>query len=157
MNLFLINSFIAVGYMGVQGELSLSGFMVGFALGYLALWISQPLYGTSGYFQRVPKTARLLAYFLVELLKSNLMVFWDVVTPTHTSQPGIVGVPLHVETDLEIFLFANMVSLTPGTLSVDLSKDHKTLYVHVMFLDDADSFRESIKSGLEKRILEVTR
>lgn len=50
-----------------------------------------------------------------------------------------------------------MISLTPGTLSVDLSEDRKTLFVHVMFLDDVEKARKEIKNGLESRILEVTR
>ena len=157
MNLFFINTFIALGYIGVQGQFNLSGFAVGFALGYLALWITQPLYGQSRYFQRVPKTARLVGYFLFELVHSNLRVFWDVVTPGHISRPGIVGVPLSAETDIEILLVANLISLTPGTLSIDLSEDRRTLFVHVMFLDDPDLFRKEIKEGLERRVLEVTR
>ena len=157
MNLFFINTFIALGFMGVQGQFSLSGFMIGFALGYLALWITQPLYGKSRYFQRVPKTLRLAGFFLIELLLSNLRAFWDVITPGHISRPGIVGVPLSAESDMEILLVANLISLTPGTLSVDLSDDRRILYVHVMFLDDPDRFRQSIKAGLEQRVLEVTR
>jgi multicomponent Na+:H+ antiporter subunit E len=157
VNLFFINCFIAVGYVGVQGRFALSGLLAGFALGYAALWLTQPLYGHTAYFRRVPKTAVLLGYFLVELLLSNLRVLWDVITPRHISRPGIVGVPLEACTDIEILLVANLVSLTPGTLSIDLSPDRRTLYVHVMFLDDPQKFRKRIKAGLERRILEVTR
>ncbi len=157
MNLFFINVFIAFGYMGVQGQFSLSGLTIGFSLGYLALWITQPLYGKSRYFQRVPKAILLLGYFLVELVHSNLRVAWDVITPGHISRPGIVGVPLSARSDMEILLVANLISLTPGTLSVDLSDDRRTLFVHVMFLDDPERFRQSIKEGLEQRVLEVTR
>ena len=157
MSLFFINTFIALAYMGVQGSFSLTGFLVGFALGYLALWVTKPLYGTTGYFHRVPKTVRLVGYFLVELIHSNLKVFWDVITPGHISRPGIVGIPLSAKTDMEILLVANLISLTPGTLSIDLSADRRTLFVHVMFLDDPERFRESIKNGIERRVLEVTR
>jgi multicomponent Na+:H+ antiporter subunit E len=157
MNLFFINTFIALGYVAVQGQLTLSGLLIGFGLGYLALWLTQPLYGQSRYFQRVPKSVLLLGFFLVELVHSNLRVFWDVITPGHISRPGIVGVPLRAATEMEILLIANMISLTPGTLSIDLSEDRRTLYVHVMFLDDPDRFRKSIKEGLERRLLEVTR
>ena len=157
MNLLFINMFIALGYVGVQGQFTLTGLLVGFSLGYLALWLTQPLYGRTLYFRRVPKTAQLVGYFLVELIQSNLRVFWDVITPGHISRPGIVGVPLDASTELEILLVANMISLTPGTLSIDLSEDRRILYVHVMYLDDPDRFRESIKEGLERRLLEVTR
>jgi multicomponent Na+:H+ antiporter subunit E len=157
MNLFFINTFIALGYIGVQGQFSLSGFLVGFVLGYLALWLTQPLYGKSRYFERVPKAVRLAGFFLAELLLSNLRVLWDVITPGQISRPGIVGVPLRAETKMEILMVANMISLTPGTLSVDLSSDQRTLFVHVMFLDDPERFRRQIRDGLEQRILEVMR
>jgi multicomponent Na+:H+ antiporter subunit E len=157
VNLFFINGFIALGFIGVQGRFTLSGLLVGFGLGYLALWLTRPLYGETRYFQRVPKTARLLAYFLVELVRSNLRVLWDVVTPGHISRPGIVGIPLSAQSDLEILLVANLISLTPGTLSIDLAEDRRTLYVHVMFLDDPEEFRKGIQNGLERLVLEVTR
>ena len=157
MNLFFINSFLSLIYIGLQGRFTLTGFLTGFGLGYAALWVTRPLYGNSLYFQHAPKTARLLGYFLVELVLSNLRVFWDVVTPRHISQPGIVGVPLSAKTDVEILLVANLISLTPGTLSIDLSEDRSILYVHVMFLDDPDRFRQRIKDGLERRVLEVIR
>jgi len=157
MNLFFINTFIAFGYTGVQGQFNLSGLAVGYFLGYAALWVTQPLYGPSRYFRRVPKALWLLVFFLVELVYSNLQVLWDVITPGHISRPGIVGVPLTARSDLELLLVANLISLTPGTLSIDLSDDRRTLYVHVMFLDDPDRFRENIKNGLERRVLEVTR
>jgi multicomponent Na+:H+ antiporter subunit E len=157
MNLLFLNIFIALGYIGVQGQFSLTGFFIGFALGYLALWITQPLYGRSRYFQRVPKVARLVGFFIVELLHSNLRVLWDVITPAHISRPGIVGIPLDAKSEMEILLVANLISLTPGTLSIDLSADRRTLYVHVMFLDDPDRFRTNVKEGLERRVLEVMR
>ena len=157
MNLFFLNTFIAFGYTGVQGQFNLSGLVVGYFLGYAALWVTQPLYGPSRYFQRVPKTLGLIAFFLVELIYSNLQVLWAVITPGQISRPGIVGVPLTARSELEILLVANLISLTPGTLSIDLSEDRHTLYVHVMFLDDPDRFRENIKKGLERRVLEVTR
>ena len=157
MNLFFINGFIALGFIGVQGRFTLSGLLVGFGLGFLALWLTRPLYGETRYFQRVPKTARLLGYFLVELVRSNLRVLWDVVTPGHISRPGIVGIPLRAQSDLEILLVANLISLTPGTLSIDLAEDRRTLFVHVMFLDDPEEFRRGIQNGLERLVLEVTR
>jgi multicomponent Na+:H+ antiporter subunit E len=157
MNLFVINVFIALGYMGIDGRFTLTGAAVGFGLGYAALWLTRPLYGQSRYFDRAPRAVALLGYFLVELLLSNLRVFWDVVTPRHISRPGIVGIPLSADTDMEILMVTNLISLTPGTLSIDLSADRRTLFVHVMFLDDPERFRERIKNGLERRILEVTR
>jgi multicomponent Na+:H+ antiporter subunit E len=157
VNLFLLNIFLALGFSAVLGQLNLSGFIAGFVVGYLALWLSKPLYANTRYFERLPKVLGLIAYFGKELLISNLRVMWDVITPRHISRPGIIALPLDARTDAEIMLVANLVSLTPGTLSLDLSEDRRLLYIHVMFLDDIEQTRRQIKQGLERRILEVMR
>jgi multicomponent Na+:H+ antiporter subunit E len=148
---------LALGFSAVLGQLNLSGFIAGFVVGYLALWLSKPLYGSTGYFERLPKVLGLITFFGKELLISNVKVLWDVITPQHISRPGIIAIPLDARTDAEIMLVANLISLTPGTLSLDLSQDRRLLYVHVMFLDDIDQMRRQIKQGLERRVLEVMR
>jgi len=155
--LFLLNLLLAAGFAVLIGRVDITGFLSGFALGYLALWISRPLYGATTYFGRVPRILRLMVYFVRELAVSNLRVLWDVLTPRHISKPGVVAVPLTAQTDLEITLVANLVSLTPGTLSLDVSTDRQTLYVHLMFLDDVAQARRQIKEGIEKKVLEALR
>ncbi len=157
MPLLLLNIVFAAVFTLLLGSGSIAALLSGFALGYLILWLSSPLYPETRYFKKLPKVFNLTVYFFWELLISSLQVAWDVITPKHINRPGIIGVPLAARTDLEIFLVANLVSLTPGTLSVDLSEDKKTLYVHVMFLEDIDKTRAGIKNGLERRILEVMR
>ena len=157
MSLLILNIVFAVVFTILLGSDSISVFIAGFVLGYAALWLSKPLYRDTRYFRKMPQTLNLTVYFLKELVVSNLRVLWDVITPKHINRPGIIGVPLTAQTDLEIFIVASLISLTPGTLSVDLSEDRKTLFVHVMFLDDVDEARADIKNGLERRILEVMR
>jgi multicomponent Na+:H+ antiporter subunit E len=48
-----------------------------------------------------------------------------------------------------------LITLTPGTLSLDISPDHKTLYIHAMHVDDVDEFRQEIKQRMERRVMEV--
>ncbi len=157
MNLFLLNIFLSLGFSAVLGQFNLSGFLAGFIVGYMALWLTKPLYGPTRYFERLPKVIGLIIFFAKELLISNLRVLWDVITPKHISHPGIIGIPLDARTDAEIMLVANLISLTPGTLSLDLSENRRVLYIHVMFLDDIEKTRQQIKQGLERRVLEVMR
>jgi multicomponent Na+:H+ antiporter subunit E len=157
MNLFLLNLLLAAGFVIVLGSFTLQTLMIGFLAGYGALWLTRPLYPDSRYFQRVPAILRLSGFFIKALFISNLQVLWDVVTPSQISRPGIIRMPLDARTDLEIMLVANLISLTPGTLSIDLSEDRTQLYVHVMFLDDVAATRRELKDGLEKRVLEVLR
>jgi len=72
-------------------------------------------------------------------------------------KPGIVKFPLSAKTDLEITMLANCISLTPGTLILAVSDDRKAIYIHVMYLNDRDEFIESMKEGLEKKLLEILR
>jgi multicomponent Na+:H+ antiporter subunit E len=157
MNLFLLHIFLAFGFSAVLGQLNLSGLLAGFVVGYMALWLTKPLYGPTRYFERLPKVIGLISFFVKELLISNLRVLWDVITPKHISRPGIIGIPLDARTDTEIMLVANLISLTPGTLSLDLSEDRRMLYIHVMFLEDIDRTRQDINHGIERRVLEVMR
>jgi len=157
MSLPILNIVFAVVFTILLGSGSIGVFLSAFALGYAALWLSKPLYKDTLYFRRLPKTINLAGYFIKELVISNLRVLWDVITPGHINRPGIIGIPLAAKTDLEIFVVASLISLTPGTLSIDLSKDRKVLFVHVMFLDDVEKTRADIKNGLERRILEVMR
>ncbi len=73
--------------------------------------------------------------------------------------PGVVAVPLDAKTDIEITLLACLITLTPGSVSLDLSEDRKTLFVHAMYIDnqDVEAYRRSIKEGLERRVLELLR
>lgn len=73
--------------------------------------------------------------------------------------PGVVAIPLDARTDVEITLLANLITLTPGSLSLDLSEDRRVLYVHAMYIDggDVEAYRRSVKEGLERRVLELLR
>lgn len=104
---------------------------------------------------RAWKLVALGVYFVVELVVSSLKVAWDVVTPRHRSRPGILAVPLDVRSDATITVLANLVTLTPGTLSLDVSADRRTLYVHAMFIDDVESARAEIKGNMERRVREA--
>jgi multicomponent Na+:H+ antiporter subunit E len=72
-------------------------------------------------------------------------------------KPGIVKVPLDAKSDLEITLLANLITLTPGTLSLGVSKDRSALYVHAMYIQSKQEFIDSIKNGFEKKLLEIMR
>lgn len=107
--------------------------------------------------RRGGKMAGLFFYFLWELVVSNVRVAIEVLSPRYRMRPGVVGVRLDARTDLEITLLANLITLTPGTMSVDISEDRRVLYVHALYVDDRDAFERSIKDGFERRVLEVLR
>ncbi len=157
MNIFVLNAFLALSWSALVGSFTLTNLLIGYAIGFAALWVARPLFKASNYFERVWRVLRLILLFIYELVISSFRVVWDVVTPTHLSSPGIVAVPLDAQTDEEILLVANLISLTPGSLSLDVSPDRKTLYVHAMFVEDPETLRQEVKQGLERSVLEALR
>lgn len=154
---FFLNLFLAVAWMLLNGNYTGLNFVFGFIAGFFVLRLSQPFGIKTSYFRVFRAMVGLFAYFLLELMISVARVVWDVLTPTHLSKPDIIYVPLDAKSELEITLLANMVSLTPGTLSLDVTPDKKHLVVHAMFAPDHENVIREIKDGLERRILEVTR
>ncbi|MEX0716207.1 MAG: Na+/H+ antiporter subunit E [Planctomycetaceae bacterium] len=157
MNVFFWNVFFAIVWSLATEHVDPTNLGVGFVLGYLVLWFSQPAFGRSNYFRKLPQVVSFAAFYLWELLLSNFRVAYDVVTPTNYMRPGVIAVPLDAKTDAEITLLSMLITLTPGTLSLDLSADKSLLFIHGMFVEDPDAFRASIKDRLERRVLEVMR
>lgn len=157
MTPFSINLILALAWAGMNGELALSSLFVGFVLGYGILYLLQPILGESRYCKKLFDGLKLIAFFLYELVVSSLRVGWDVLTPVQSSKPAVIAVPIDTATDAELTVLANLVSLTPGSLSLDISEDHSHLLVHAMFVDDVDAFKQEIKQGMERRVLEAMR
>jgi multicomponent Na+:H+ antiporter subunit E len=155
MNFLLINIVLMLSWAMLNGEITPGNLLAGFVLGYLMLALTQRALGTTVYTSKFVTVISFAGYFLWELFKSNIRVAVEVLTPGNLMKPGIVAVPLTCQRDLEIILLANLITLTPGTLSIDVSDDKQVLYVHSMYIDDVEEFRESIKNGFEKRILEL--
>ena len=154
---FLLNVLLTFVWVALTGNLELSNFGFGFVLGFFILWIKERTGNDRRYFFRVPKIIGFLLFYFFEMIKANLQVAYDVVTPHYFMKPGIVAFPLDAKTDFEITMLSNMISLTPGTLVVDLSTDRKVMFVHVMYLKSKDEFIKSTKEGLEKKLLEILR
>ena len=151
------NLALALVWAAVLGELSLGNLAAGFVIGFAILAVTTALFGSSRYVEKSVRLVEFAVFFFGQLVLSSLRVAADVVTPRHRARPGIVAIPLDARTDGEITLLANLVSLTPGSLSLDVSADRRTLFVHVMFLDDVETCRRAIKTGFERRVLELLR
>ena len=101
-----------------------------------------------------------ILYLLWEIVLSNINIAWLVIQPRPKLDPGIIGVPLRLTSGLEITMLASAITLTPGTISVDLGSDEtgrKILFVHNLQVGDPEAYRESVHSGFERMILRVTR
>ena len=157
MNLLLINVLLAIIWAAVTGIYSLLNIAFGFLLGVFALSLISEQVGSIGYFMRLRKVATLALVFLYELILSTIRVAITVLSPNMNLKPGIFAYKLEVDRDFEITILANLITLTPGTLSVDVSDDKQYLYVHAIDCSDVDATRHDIATSFERRILEAFR
>ncbi|MBP1853297.1 Na+/H+ antiporter subunit E [Rhizobium halophytocola] len=155
MTLFAINLVMAVIWVAVSGSASLLNLAFGFVLSTLALGLIREQVNGVGYLTRTLRFASLMLLFLVELAKSVWKVAILVLAPKLKLEPGIFAYPLRVERDFEITLLANLITLTPGTLSVDVSDDRKKLYVHAIDCSDVEGTIRDIAEGFERKIMET--
>ena len=131
---FLMNLLLAFIWVARTGSFSYVGFIFGFILGFFVLWAMNRSEEDRRYFYRVPKALYFAFYFLYLLLKANVQVAYEVVTPKYNFKPGIIRFPLNTKTDFEINVLSTLISLTPGTLLIDVSDDKKALYIHAMYI-----------------------
>lgn len=157
MALLALNVTLAVVWGAVTGNFETVNLLFGFFLGSLALYIPRPFLGESKYFHRSALVASLAWLFIVELVLSSFRVAREVLRPGLNFHSGIIALPLKIDRDAEITLLANLITLTPGTLSLDVSNDKSVIYVHGMDIKDAEALRTDIKDGFETRILEAFR
>ncbi len=96
-------------------------------------------------------------FYVREVILSNLRVAYDAITPTHLMEPAFLAIPLDERmTDFHIYLLSNLITMTPGTLSLDVSSDRRVLYLHAMYVKDPEELKMNIVNDLQKRILELT-
>lgn len=155
---FLMNILLSMIWIALTGSLVIANFVFGFVLSFLIMWVVKSSDADQKkYFVVIPRIISFVFFFLYELIKANIQVAYDVITPKFYMTPGIVSVPLDAQTDIEITLLANIISLTPGTLSLDVSDDRKVLYVHSMYIKDKEEFIRDIKMGFERKLLLILR
>lgn len=94
--------------------------------------------------------------FAVAVVKANVQMAGDILTPGSHISGGFVEVPLRCRTDFEIAVLANMITLTPGTATVAVHRASSTLWVQGLYLDEPDDLRRSVRE-LEDMLLGATR
>lgn len=91
-------------------------------------------------------------YYLGMLIKSNFIMAKSIVgSLKKCDPPGIIAVDIELESEMGILALVNAITMTPGTLSLDISEDRKKLYIHGMHIESRECFVADIKK-LEKRI-----
>lgn len=151
--LFLLNLFLAIVYVALTSEVTAWNFVIGFALGYLVLSLFARAMGQASYAGKIFRLLSFLGYFLVKLVKSNIEVAWEILTPRYTMTPRIIRYPVDDLTPGQLTTLANAISLTPGTLTTDVDDEGQYLYVHCMYAEDRAALIADIDE-LKRRMME---
>ena len=153
---FLINILIGFLWMFFSNGYNYEYFSVGFFWGIVILFILRSkLPGKQLYIIYIYKWLKLIFMFIIELIKADIAVFKLMFKKNLDVNPAIFEYPLDVKKDWQIVMLANMITLTPGTVTVNVSYDNSKLFIHRIDTDDIPAEIEAIKSSFEKAILEV--
>ncbi|TYR78730.1 Na+/H+ antiporter subunit E [Priestia megaterium] len=153
----LLNVIIAFTWMFLRGIWTGPSFLIGFFWGAVIIFTFRRFFHQRFYLEKIYAIVKLLLIFLRELFKSNIAVIQDVLRPKLKLQPAIFAMPTRLEKDWEITTLSLLITLTPGTLVIDVSDDNSTLYIHAMNTDDIDEVIKDIQHTFEKAIMEVSR
>lgn len=155
MNLLLLNILLAVAWAALTGSFEPVNLLFGLILGFVVLWLIAPNRRSNAYFIRSLRVIEFVFFFLYEIIKANIRLAITVLSPRMKLRPAVVAFPLSLQTEAGIIFLANLITLTPGTLSLDISGDKRVLFIHTIFLDDPEKFHQDIRQGFERRVKEI--
>ncbi|MGP4071442.1 Na+/H+ antiporter subunit E [Piscibacillus sp. B03] len=153
----ILNILIAALWMFLWESYDFQSFFTGYLVGMALLFFLRRFVPDAYYLERVWKIITLILLFIKELVLSTWSVVKLAYKPKLKVEPGIFALPTDLKSNWEITLLANLISLTPGTLSVAVSDDYTTIYIHAMDMPDVEEEINDIKNTFERAIMEVTR
>lgn len=155
----LLNILLSLVWVALTGHLNYVNFIFGFAMGFFILWIlaKSGTVADKGYFYRVPKILLFILFFFYDMIKANIEVTQEILTPRRKMSPGIIAYEHRLRTDFEITMLVNVIALTPGTMVLKISDDRKFIYIHSFNMKDKEKFIERLRNGLESKLIEIIR
>lgn len=140
MSTAAVNLLLAVIWILLQADFSLAGLLTGLAVGFFAIALARE----GAYARSFIALVRLFARFAWELLVANLTLARDILRPSPAFQPGLVRIDVENLGESGSALLANLISLTPGTLTVDMGEHGQPIYVHTLYASDPAEVRRQI-------------
>ena len=155
----LLNLFIAFLWMTLmdEDELKFTTFFTGFLVGIGIIFFMHRFFGTQFYLRRLYASFKLLFIFISELTQSSVIVLKQILSPRLKIKPGIFKYETVLKSDTEVTMLSLLLTLTPGSVVMEVTPEGDTLYIHAM---DVEKSRASLLKQLrnfEKAIMEVTR
>ena len=155
---FIINLFIATLWFLLNDDptADFTTFMSGFLVGTLILYAMHRFFGTKFYLRRVLKIMKLILLFIQELLLSSVSVLKQILDPQLKISPGIFTYETKLTGDYQVTTLALLLTLTPGSVVMEVSEDNSTFYIHAMDIEESKETVIRSIGKFERAILEVT-
>ncbi len=152
----LLTLILIVVWVLLQNEISAGMVVFGIILGIVIPRMTSIWWPDTPRGFRILKMARYTLIVIWDIIIANIQVAWIVLTvPNAKLKPAWIVVPLRLTQPEAITILAGTITLTPGTVSADLSDEGHSLLVHVLHTDNPDAVRDEIKSRYEGRLLEI--
>jgi multicomponent Na+:H+ antiporter subunit E len=153
----LLNVVLAFLWMFIKVSYDPISFIKGYIFGLLVIFVLRRYFHSRFYVFRLWSFIKLIFIFIKELILSNIAIVKIVLKPKLDMRPAIFAMDTALTKDWQITLLSSLITLTPGTLVIDVSDDNKTLFIHAMNIGEVEDEINSIKNSFEKAILEVSR
>lgn len=155
----LLNLFIAFLWMTLmdEDELRFTTFFAGFLVGIGIIFFMHRFLGTQFYLRRVYSTIKLIFIFISELTQSSIIVLKQILSPRLKIKPGIFKYETVLKSDVEVTMLSLLLTLTPGSVVMEVSPEGNVLYIHAMDVEQSKDALLSQLGNFEKAIMEVTR
>lgn len=152
----LLNMILALTWMFLTTSASGSSFIIGYLLGAIILFLFRRFFDTPFYLRKVVAVVKLILIFIRELFIANFDVFKTILRPKLELKPGIFSYETSLTKDWEITLLSILITLTPGTLVMEISPDNKTLFIHALNVREINEMTDGIRNSFEQVIKEVS-
>lgn len=152
----LLSLVLAIVWVLLVNTLTLNAVVFGAILGLVVPWLTRAYWPAAPRLRNPVSIAEYLLVVLWDIVVANIEVAKIVLLkPDSARQPGWVSVPLDLRSPEAITILAGTITMTPGTLSADLSADGRAILVHCLHVPDPDAMRDDMKSRYERRLMEI--
>ncbi len=153
----ILNLVIALVWMALNTTWNGLNFIVGYLIGLLLIFGLQRFFPQPFYGCKLWAAFKLIVLFFSELFKSSMVVLRYIVSPKLDINPGILTYETDLTSDWELTLLSTLVSLTPGTVLIEVSREQHLAYIHAIDIKDEEELSHNIRNTFERAIKEVTR
>lgn len=162
---YAIYVLLGLTWLFISGSFSIGNFLLGVFFSYVILYPFKDMFtftdSMKDIIRKIPKKIYYLYILIREIVKANFYIAYKILQPKLDIRPGIIAYPFTTTRSISTTLLANTISLTPGTLIMDVHVKNPTLkgpgiyYIHSLYIESPKQVRDSIRADLEKPVLEA--